>query len=58
MVVRKVTLLHKVVSTMAGKPTTYQDISIPLFSQGYMIILEGEQEAIKLRMASHLKEII
>ena len=38
-------------------PSTNQDISLPLFIQGYMVIMEGEERAIKGRMASHLKEL-
>ena len=56
--VRKVTSPHEVVYTVARKPTAYQDISIPLFIQGYMIIMEGEEGAIKERIASHLKELM
>ena len=37
MVVNKVTWPHKVVYSLAGKPASYQDISIPQFVLGYMI---------------------
>ena len=52
----KVTWPHKVVFTSAGKPASYQDISIPQFVHEYMIIMEDEEVAINERMASHLKE--
>ena len=57
-VVRKVTWPHKVVYTAARKPTAYQDISMPLLVQDYMIIMEGEEGAIKERMVSHLKGLM
>ena len=54
-VVRKVAWLHEVVYTAAGKPASYQDISIPQSVHGYMIIMEGEEVAIKERLVSHIK---
>lgn len=48
----------KVVYTVAGKPAAYQDISIPLFVEGYLVIMKGEEGAIRQRMASHLKELM
>ena len=58
MVVRKVTWPHDVVYTTAGKPAAYQNISIHLFIQGYMIIIEGEEWVIRERVASHLLELM
>ena len=35
-----------------------QDISIPQFVHGYMIVMECQDMALKERMASHLKELL
>ena len=40
MVLNKVTWPHEVVYTSAGKPATYQHISIPLFIHGYLIVMD------------------
>ena len=42
-VLKKVNWPHEVVYTIAGKPATYQDLTIHLFIQGYVIIMEGEE---------------
>ena len=42
-VLTKVTWPHKTVYTSAGKTAAYQDISIPLFVQGYLIIMDSEE---------------
>ena len=56
-VVRKVTWPYGVVYFSADKPASYQDISIPPFVQGYMIIMESEDSTIRHRMAAHLKNV-
>ena len=47
MMVRRVTWP---VYSVAGKPTAFHDMSIPLVIQGYMIIMKGEEGAIRERM--------
>ena len=42
MVIHKVNWLHEVVYTSEGKPASYQDLSIPLFIQHFLIIMESE----------------
>ena len=56
--VYKVTWPHEIVYTSAGKPASYQNISIPPFVHGYMIVMVGEEVAIKKTMAAHLKELM
>ena len=58
MVVRRVTWPHEVVYTMAWKPAAYQDMSLALFVQGYMIIMKDEEWAIKERMPTHLDDFM
>ena len=58
MVVRRVTWLHEVVYSADGKPAAFQDLSIPLFIQGYSTIMKGEEGAIRERMATHLEDLI
>ena len=58
MVVRKVDWPHHVVYTSAGKPASYQDISIPLFVQRYVIRMESEDSTIRQRMAAHLNVLV
>ena len=48
---RKVPWPHEVVYTSAGKPASYQDISIPPFVHGNVLIMEGDEVAIIERMA-------
>ena len=50
---RRVTWLHKTVYTVARKPAPYQDMSLALLVQGYMIIMNGGDGALKERMAMH-----
>ena len=56
--VRKVIWPYKVLYIAARKSTAYQGIAMPFFIQGYRIIMECEEGAIKERMASHLKELM
>ena len=57
-VLNKVTWPHEVVYTSVNKPATYEDISIPLFVQGYIITMEGEEGPIRQKMATHLNELM
>ena len=56
--VRKVTWPHEVVYTSDGKPDAYQDISVPLFVQGYLITMDSQDSSTKHRMAEHLKNLM
>ena len=58
MVVNKITWPHKVVYSLKVKPTAYEDLSIPLFVKGYLIIMKREEVAIKDKMATHLEELM
>ena len=42
---------------MAGKPAVYDDISLALFVSGYLIIMEGENQAVKSQVARHLQQL-
>ena len=42
----------------AGKPVAYEELLIPLFVQGYLIVMRGEKEAVRAKMASHLEELM
>ena len=42
----------------AEKPVTYEELSKPLFVQGYLIVMRSEKETIRAKMASHLEELI
>ena len=55
---RQVTWPHEVVYTVAGKAAVYDDISMPLFMQGYLIVMEGKKEAVSAQMASHHKDLV
>ena len=58
LVTKHVTWPHVVVYTMAGKVAVYDYISMPLFIQGYLIVMEGEKEAVKTQMNSHLNDLM
>ena len=57
-IVRKVAWLHEVVYTSDGKPAAYQDFSVPLFVQGYLITMGNQDNSVKHRMAEHLNDLI
>ena len=58
MVLHKVTWRHEVVYTSQGKPATFQDLSIPIFIQGYLIIINPEEWLVKKQMAAHLQDLM
>ena len=43
---------------MAGKAMFNEDISMPLFVQGYLSVKEGEKGAVISHLACHLKELM
>ena len=57
-VLRKMTWLHEVMCTTVWKLASYQDTSITQFVHGYLLLMEGEEMAIKERMASLLKDLM
>ena len=58
MVVKSVIWPYEVVYTMARKPAVYQDMSLPLFLQGYMIIMKDDEGATKERMATYIDDLM
>ena len=57
-VLNKMTWPYEVVYTSAGKPATYQDISIPLLIQGYLITMDSEEGPVRQKMTTNLKELM
>ena len=57
-VLNKIPWPYEVVYTSDGKPASYQDISIPQFIYGYLLVMGSEEADIKVRMASHLKHLM
>ena len=57
-VIHKVTWPHEVVYTSEGNPASYQDLTIPLFVQGYLIVMELEQGPVKKLMSTHLQDLM
>ena len=55
MVVKRITCLHEVIYTLAGK---YEELSIPLVVQGYLIVMKAETVAVRAKMATHLQELM
>ena len=43
---------------MVSKAAVYSDIAKPFFIQGYLIVMEGENKAIRSNMASRFKELM
>ena len=56
-VIHKVTWPHEVVYTSEEKPASYQDLSIPLFVQGFLIDMEFEEGSVKQLMSTHLHDL-
>ena len=52
--VKTVTWPHWLVYSVAEKPAAYEDLAIPFFVQGYLIVIKSEEQAIKEKMATHL----
>ena len=57
MVVKRIMWPHEVVFTLAGKPASYEEPN-PLFVQGYLIVMKDEKEAVRVKMASYLKDLM
>ena len=57
-VLNTITWLHEVLYTLDGKPTSYQDMSVPQFVYGYLLVMDSEEADIRVQMASHLKGLI
>ena len=49
---------HEIVYSVDGKHAGYEDLTIPMFVQGYLLIMKGEGEPIKDKMATHLEELM
>ena len=58
MVVRRITWPHEGVNSASRKPAAYEDLPTPLFVQQYLIVMKGEEEAIRAKMATHLEELM
>ena len=57
-VFNKVTWPHEVIYTSSGKLATYQDLSIPIFVQRYLTVMDSEDGPIRQKMVSHLKDLM
>ena len=55
---KRITWPYEVVYSAPRKPAAYEELSIPLFMQGYLIVMKGEEEAIRSKMATHLEELM
>ena len=42
----------------ARKPAAYEELLIPLFVQSYLIVMRGEKEGVRAKMASHLEDLM
>ena len=55
MLLKMITWSHEVVYTAVGNTASYNERSIPLFVKGYLIVMRGEEEAVR---ASHLDDLM
>ena len=44
--------------TSAGKPASYQDMTVLLFIYGYLLVMDSEEEDIRVQMTSYLKSLM
>ena len=58
MVVHKITWPHEVVYYTLGKPAVYQELSVPTFMQGYLIVMSGQDIKTRDIMAHHLQDLM
>ena len=56
--INKVTWPHEVVYNCDDKRASYQDISVPQFVYGYMIVINTEEAGIKAKMYTHLNDLM
>ena len=57
-VLNKITWPREVLYTSESKPASYQYISVPQFVYGYLIVMDSEMAAIKVKMAAYLKDLM
>ena len=55
-VVKWITWPHEVQYTAAGKPATYEDLSVSAFVRGYLIIMKYGDTKTKGNMTQHLED--
>ena len=58
LVTKHVTWPPKVMYAADGKTAVYNEISMPLFIQGYLIVMEEEKESVRTHMSKHLKDLM
>ena len=57
-VLNNITWPHEVVYSLAGKPASYQDMSVPQFVYEYLLVMDREEADIRVKMAPHLKGLM
>ena len=57
-VIHKVTWPHEVVYTSEDNPASKQELTIPLFVQGYLIVMELEEGRDKKLMSTHRQDLM
>ena len=55
---KHVTWPHDVVYTVAAKAAAYDKMSLVLFINRYLIVMEGEKQSVKEWMANHLQDLM
>ena len=51
-------LAHEMVYTSEGKPASYQELTIPIFVQGFLITMELEEGPVKKLLSKHLQNLM
>ena len=49
-ILKKITWPHEVVYASAGKPASYQDMSVHQFVYGFFLVMDSEEVDIKVQM--------
>ena len=57
-VIHKVPWPHEVVYTSEGNHASYKELIIPLFVQGFLIVMELEEGPVKKLMSTHLQDLL
>ena len=53
---KRITWLHEVVYSNAGRPTFYEEMSDVLFINSYFMVMAGEAEAVRAIMMQNMED--
>ena len=58
LVTKCVTWQHEVLWAADGKPAVYDKVSVAIYLQGYLVVMEDEKESIRTKMSTQFKDLM